>query len=143
MITITNLNYIWYIADIVLGGVLIAILYAWRNRFFNIKLPILNKVYSKMTFSGSVKNPIHSDSTNEEGSSISSDSPNIAEKSEKSDNGHVLDMDKDIAMFKKTYDADYENAINVSALEVTHSHIIHQKQLDIQLEERKRARLVN
>jgi hypothetical protein len=55
----------------------------------------------------------------------------------------IIPIEQDINMFKDTYDIDYEDAINVSSLEVSHSHVIHQKQLDIQLEKEKRKRLIS
>jgi len=55
----------------------------------------------------------------------------------------IIPIDSDIKMFKDTYDTDYENAVNVSALEISHAHTTHQTQLQIQLEKEKRKRLIS
>jgi hypothetical protein len=79
----------------------------------------------------------------EELKNIATKSNSLTVKTEKSNNGHLLDIDKDISMFKKTFDNDYENAINISSLEISHSHQIDLKQLELQAEEKKRARLID
>jgi hypothetical protein len=54
-----------------------------------------------------------------------------------------LDLTGVLKEFDKRDDEDYEKSLKVSALEVSHAHEDAQKQLDLQIEKERRARLID